>query len=230
MPVDSRKGRRLVGLSDLDKINFDNAFLAWSYCQNRATKRTTKRTTKRATKRTTKHAAKHAATEYEDLGRFERQCGLAGAALYRLHWTPDMERTYGKRPFDALERYADGLLDYDGLKKAFQGGNVYRMNSDWIFKILCWQGVSESDKLQVVYDVFGAPYEQPRVEDVDRWRDGPVGKVAQLLYDTDGFFELTSLCQALQWEGCRQQELLEHCQRPRHSKGCWLVDLILGKA
>ena len=35
---------------------------------------------------------------------------------------------------------------------------------------------------------------------------------------------------ALEDAGCDDQRLLGHARQPRHCRGCWLIDAILGKA
>jgi hypothetical protein len=42
---------------------------------------------------------------------------------------------------------------------------------------------------------------------------------------------LPILADALQEAGCTNSDILQHCHSPRpHVRGCWVVDLLLGKA
>ena len=63
------------------------------------------------------------------------------------------------------------------------------------------------------------------------WRDGTVAKLAQTIYDDRRFDLLPILADALQEAGCADSEILQHCHAPGpHVRGCWVVDLLLGKA
>ncbi len=45
------------------------------------------------------------------------------------------------------------------------------------------------------------------------------------------FDELPVLADALEEAGCTGAEILEHLRSPgRHARGCWALDLLLGKA
>jgi hypothetical protein len=65
-----------------------------------------------------------------------------------------------------------------------------------------------------------------------------VRKLAQAAYDDrrlpSGVLDparLTVLADALEDAGCADAAILAHCRRPgEHVRGCWVVDLLLGKA
>jgi hypothetical protein len=81
-------------------------------------------------------------------------------------------------------------------------------------------------------DVFGAPFlpAQPEAFWL-RWNDGCVGKIAQSIYDERRFQEIPILADALEDAGCDDEDILTHCRRPgRHVRGCWVIDLLLGKS
>jgi hypothetical protein len=62
------------------------------------------------------------------------------------------------------------------------------------------------------------------------WNDGTVVKMAQSIYDERAFDRLPILADALEEAGCHDPEILGHCRQPgEHVRGCWIVDLILGK-
>jgi hypothetical protein len=62
------------------------------------------------------------------------------------------------------------------------------------------------------------------------WNDGAVAKRAQAIYDDRGFDRLPLLADALEDSGCTEAEILAHCRGPGpHVRGCWVVDLLLGK-
>ena len=63
------------------------------------------------------------------------------------------------------------------------------------------------------------------------WNDGTVYKIA-LAMDEDGAFErMPILADALEDAGCDNADILAHCRSEGpHVRGCWVVDLLLGKA
>jgi hypothetical protein len=69
------------------------------------------------------------------------------------------------------------------------------------------------------------------------WRDGTVGRFALAAYDDRSLPEgtldtarLASLADALEEAGCTDADMLAHCRGERpHVRGCWVVDLVLGK-
>lgn len=63
-----------------------------------------------------------------------------------------------------------------------------------------------------------------------RWNDGTVPKIAQAIYDERRFEDMPILADALEDAGCDNEEILRHCREPgEHARGCWVVDLLLGK-
>jgi hypothetical protein len=62
------------------------------------------------------------------------------------------------------------------------------------------------------------------------WNDGTVVRLAQAIYDERAFDRLPVLADALEEAGCDNADILVHCRWPgEHVRGCWPVDLILGK-
>jgi hypothetical protein len=54
--------------------------------------------------------------------------------------------------------------------------------------------------------------------------------LAQGIYDERAFERLPILADALEDAGCTDAAILVHCRGPGpHVRGCWVVDLILGK-
>jgi hypothetical protein len=83
----------------------------------------------------------------------------------------------------------------------------------------------------VLRDIFGNPF---RPVPVDRsillWHDGAVVHMAQSIYDGRRFQDLPILADALEEAGCTDPGILGHCRGPgKHVRGCWVVDLVLGK-
>jgi hypothetical protein len=63
------------------------------------------------------------------------------------------------------------------------------------------------------------------------WNDGTVPKLARGIYDGRAFDRLPILADALEEAGCADAELLHHCRQPsEHVRGCWVIDLLTGRA
>ena len=63
------------------------------------------------------------------------------------------------------------------------------------------------------------------------WNDGTIPKMAQVIYDDRAFDRLPLLADALEDAGCADADMLGHCRTPgEHVRGCWVVDLLLGKS
>jgi hypothetical protein len=77
-------------------------------------------------------------------------------------------------------------------------------------------------------DVFGNPFRPVVVEQT--WLTARVVALAQRIYDNRAFDRLPVLAVALEEAGCDNAEILSHCRGPGpHVRGCWALDLILGK-
>jgi hypothetical protein len=62
------------------------------------------------------------------------------------------------------------------------------------------------------------------------WQTATVLSLAQSIYDQRQFENMSILADALEDAGCKNAEILTHCRQPEeHVRGCWVVDLILGK-
>jgi hypothetical protein len=62
------------------------------------------------------------------------------------------------------------------------------------------------------------------------WDSCTVPRLAQAIYEVEAFDRLPILADALEDAGCDLAELLEHLRGPQpHARGCWALDLILGK-
>ena len=63
------------------------------------------------------------------------------------------------------------------------------------------------------------------------WNDATVVKLAQGIYDDRAVGRLPILADALEEAGCDNADILTHCRQPGpHVRGCWVVDLLLGKS
>jgi hypothetical protein len=82
-------------------------------------------------------------------------------------------------------------------------------------------------------DIFGNPFRSspPFPQPVLAWNDSTIKRIAQGIYDERAFDRLPILADALLDAGCDDEELIRHCRSDGpHVRGCWAVDLILGKS
>jgi hypothetical protein len=82
-------------------------------------------------------------------------------------------------------------------------------------------------------DIFGNPFRpQPSVDSSWlSWNGGVILNLAQAIYDDRAFDRLSILADALEEAGCDNADILNHCRQPgEHVRGCWVVDLLLGKS
>ena len=81
----------------------------------------------------------------------------------------------------------------------------------------------------VVRDVFGNPF-RPVTFD-SSWLTSTAVSLARGMYDAREFSPMPILADALQDAGCDNDDILGHCRDPKqtHVRGCWVVDMVLGK-
>ena len=83
--------------------------------------------------------------------------------------------------------------------------------------------------LQPLRDIAGNPFRLVTVE--PGWRTHDVLGVAQAVYEDRAFDRMPLLADALMDAGCDDEQVLTHCRNAGpHVRGCWVVDLVLGKS
>ena len=83
----------------------------------------------------------------------------------------------------------------------------------------------QSDVLRCI---FGNPFRRVRFS--ADWRTDTALTLARQMYEAREFSALPILADALQDAGCDNDELLAHARAEApHARGCWVVDLVLGK-
>jgi hypothetical protein len=83
---------------------------------------------------------------------------------------------------------------------------------------------------EVVRDIFGNPFRP--VAFYPAWRTDTAVALARQMYDSREFGAMPILADALQDAGCEDEQVLHHCRDTNqvHVRGCWVCDLVLGKA
>ncbi len=87
---------------------------------------------------------------------------------------------------------------------------------------------TEANLCELFRDIFGNPFRAVVV--LPEWRTDPVLALSRRMYGSRDFSAMPVLADALQDAGCDSPDVLDHCRGPGpHVRGCWVVDLILGK-
>lgn len=78
--------------------------------------------------------------------------------------------------------------------------------------------------------VFGNPFRP--VTFSPEWRTSTAVALARQIYESRDFSAMPILADALQDAGCDSDDVLNHCRDESltHVRGCWVVDLVLGKS
>lgn len=85
-----------------------------------------------------------------------------------------------------------------------------------------------SAQIGLLYEICGNPWHP--VEFAPEWITSAVMALASQMYESRDFSPMPILADALQDAGCDDADVLEHCRGAGpHARGCWVVDLILGK-
>jgi hypothetical protein len=103
---------------------------------------------------------------------------------------------------------------------------------------VCGNPLAENDKQRraecaaqaaLLRDIFGNPF-RPVTFSVE-WRTDTAVSLARAMYDSRDFGAMPILADALKDVGCEDEAILNHCRDANqvHVRGCWVVDLVLGK-
>lgn len=81
---------------------------------------------------------------------------------------------------------------------------------------------------ELLRDIAGYPFRTVHFDPV--WRSSTVTALANLIYTERRFDRMPVLADALEEVGCGDPDILAHCRGDGpHARGCWVVDLVLGR-
>lgn len=151
-----------------------------------------------------------------------------------------------RRAVEVAERYADGRATEKELSAAWNAAwNAAESAASSAARSAAWNA-PQGTQAELLRCIFGNPFRPvhclcgmpanmrqercPKAQAILRWHDGTVPKIAQAIYQDRDFDRMPILADALEEAGCENADILEHCRRPgEHVRGCWVVDLVLGK-
>ncbi len=84
----------------------------------------------------------------------------------------------------------------------------------------------------LLHDIFGNPFRTLTIAPSWlSWNNVTIPKLAPGIYTNRAFDRLPILADALEVAGCDNADILAHCRNGgEHVRGCWVVDLLLGKS
>ena len=115
---------------------------------------------------------------------------------------------------------ADGTAIAAAMAEAARGSDFWAKYAD-----------VQATQCVMLRDVIGNPFRPVTVDPAWlTWHGRTIPKFAHDIYDRRAFDRLPVLADALEEAGCVDAVLLEHLRAPgEHVRGCWTVDLVLGK-
>lgn len=180
-----------------------------------------------------------------------RKLRLFACACCRQLWHL-AEYDKGRRAVEVAERYADGLADKAELRAARETKEVGRDRLWYAAECAVQEkpqaatdrmalymlqpergGMADGERIQcaLIRELFGNPFRPVFVDPAwQTWNDGIIVKLAQSIYGEQDYTNFPILADMLEDGGGASPEVLGHCRAPGpHARGCWVVDLLLGR-
>ena len=140
--------------------------------------------------------------------------GLEPSRVALLGFSPEQFRQLRRAPELDPTLYAV----WQALTDAEQQSEIQR-NAVWETEEI-WQ-------CDLVREVIQPPFVSCFSPD---WRTSDILAASRGIYEERAFDRMPILADALQDAGCDRTDVLDHCRGPGpHVRGCWVVDLVLGK-
>jgi hypothetical protein len=188
----------------------------------------------------------------------ERKIRLFACACCRLIWSL-VDDPNARNAVETAERFVDGDAELRQLNAAHKEVATARtaanraslMTADRVFTPVSaarsiifaldavtmsasnLEAVSATEtqrQLRLFHDIFRNPFRP--ITFSPTWRTSDVLLLAQGIYNERAFDRMPILADALQDAGCDNTDILDHCRDTStpHARGCWVVDLVLGKS
>jgi hypothetical protein len=172
----------------------------------------------------------------------ERRWRLFGCGLCREVIDKFTDKR-SRRAIEVAERYADDEATQEELYNVYRNSVLNRLNPDieraativasdrphltaaWLDECttLSWE-----KQAVLLRDIVGNPFSPLTAS--PEWLTTTTVSIARQMYETRDFSAMPIVADALQDAGCDNDDILNHCRGPGpHVRGCWVVDLILGK-
>jgi hypothetical protein len=162
----------------------------------------------------------------------DRKRRLFTVASYRRVWhlLPDGRI---RAAVELSERHADGLASREEVEAAWDAAEAAVPEGAVLLPVYAALEADAERAAQcpLLRDIFGNPFRPVPLHPAWlAWNDGTVPKLAQAIYEERAFDRLPVLGDALEEAGCTDADILSHCRSGgEHVRGCWVIDLLLGK-
>ena len=147
----------------------------------------------------------------------------------RLSWPAREAQRAGPTPGDPPARFVEEVM-IAATAPGDQATESALAFAQWTLEAV-GLGVASARRpfVALVRDIFGNPF-RPITPD-PRWRTSAALSLAATMYESRDFAPMPVLADALEEAGCDDAAVLAHCRDPQapHVRGCWVVDLVLGK-
>jgi hypothetical protein len=126
--------------------------------------------------------------------------------------------------------------DFGRLAKAVCGKSGWDAARDCSWEVsqivggaTLWSVEERVSQMLILRDIIGNPFRT--VAFSSKWRTATALTLARQMYDSRDFGAMPILADALQDAGCENEDILNHCRDAAapHVRGCWVIDLVLGK-
>jgi hypothetical protein len=183
----------------------------------------------------------------------DRKLRLFAVACCRGVW-PLLKPKGLRRVVAVAERYAEGKASGSELRSACwalsertepaakavrwaaaeDAGEAARLAREWVGLLVASTRGDEGGPRQAdcLRDLIGNPFRSVTLAPSWlAWHDGLPVSMAQKMYESPDFSDMPVLADALEEAGCRDADILGHCRSGgEHFRGCWAIDLCLGKS
>jgi hypothetical protein len=185
----------------------------------------------------------------------KRKLRLFAVACCRRVW-PQLDDEQSRRAVEEVERYVDGRATTQELRVAH--GSAWKawgmpartaasdasvvdgesFRADHVASHAAWatpgrtRAGERQAQAQLLRCIFGPLPFRPITLGPSwlTWHSGLLVSMARQMYDSRDFSDMPVLADALEEAGCQDQDILGHCRSGgEHVRGCWVVDLLLGK-
>ena len=176
----------------------------------------------------------------------DRKLRLFACACCRRVWDEILD-PISREIVEVSERYADGVVSDEKMTRVTNTTKIVDMAAlhsasypaRQCARDTAWYAArkdarkgalnaADAMQAQIFRDIVGNPFKQTASQ--AHWKTRSVLQLAQAIYDDRQFDLMPILGDALEEAGCESEDLLKHCRSGDvHVRGCWAVDLILGK-
>ena len=189
----------------------------------------------------------------------QRKFRLFAAGCVRRIW-PSIRQIAQQRAVEIAEQFADGVGTtgelwnaWTAARQSFPGTEpkplmgplfavctrtvweavkVWRLTSAAAFDAVRGNTPAEEKRqlAALARCTFGNPFRPVAFDPA--WRTSDAVALARGIYEDRAFDRMPILADAIQDAGCDNDDILNHCRDTNtpHARGCWVVDLVLGKA